>query len=260
VSVPSERGPWAKAERAEEHINKLDDLIVCFRDKNPYVVVGEDDPVTSERVGRFHERIATPKESVSLLVGDALHNLRSALDLLYCQLVVNNNKPISGNDQFPITADANKFKARLPEVKARIGATATTTLEKLKPYEGGHDSYWRLHKLDIMDKHRLLLPTVAALQEIIHTFPVESPPDAPVNISRMGVHLTPHNIRPVNEGDELFRLHAEPEGEIKYRFEISLHEPPIVECEPVVELLNHFATGVRETINRFVSAGHIAAP
>jgi hypothetical protein len=240
-------------------MNKLTDLIVSFRDKNPYRVVGEDDSVTGQRVGRFQELFPTPKEAVSLIAGDALHNLRSALDLLYCQLVANNGKQISESDQFPITADAQKFEARLPEIKARIGVSAAPTLEDLKPYGGGHDAYWRLHKLDIIDKHRLLLATVAALREIIQTVPVESVENAPVEVSAIAVHLEPDNIRPVDDGDELFRLDSEPEGEIKYGFEIALHEPPIAECEPVVALLNYFAGGVRETIERFVTAGHLAA-
>jgi hypothetical protein len=255
--VSSERGSWAKTERADKHINELADLIIAFRKKDPYGVIGEDDPVTGERVGRFQERFPTPRRNVSLIAGDAIHNLRSALDLLYCELVVANAKSVADNDMFPIRGDSQKFEASLPVIKARIGTAAAATLEELKPYHGGNDGFWRLHKLDIADKHRLLLTTVAALHEVIHTVPVASPKDALIQVSAMGVHIAPDDIRAVEDGDELFRLDAEPQGEIKYRFEISIHEPPIAECEPVMSLLDYFATGVRETIKRFEAAGHL---
>ncbi len=54
-------------------------------------------------------------------------------------------------DQFPISADAQKFESRLTETKAQIGVTAAATVEALKPYDGGYDAYWRLQQLDILD-------------------------------------------------------------------------------------------------------------
>src|SRR4051794_21868669 len=126
--MSSERGPWAKVERAEKHINELRDLLLAFREKDPYGLVGETDSATGERVGRFRERVPTPVEEISLIAGDALHNLRSALHLLYCELVTRNNEPVAPSDHFPISGSPEKFEARIPEIKARIGVAAAATL------------------------------------------------------------------------------------------------------------------------------------
>lgn len=250
MNESSKRGSLAKVERAEKHINELTDLLVPFVAQNPYEVFGEEDLDTGEIVGRFRENVPTPREEISLIAGDAIHNLRSALDILYGELVAANNKRPSSKDAFPITADADEFKALLPKVEKRLGLAATTTLKELKPYQGGHDAYWRLHKLDIIDKHRLLLTAVATMQEII------------ITKGGMGLRMTPTDIRHFRDGDEVFRVDEEPDQQMTFRCEISLHEPPVAEAErgeQVVALLNYFAGGVRETIRRFETAGHLPA-
>ena len=35
-------------------------------------------------------------------------------------------------------------------------------VERLKPYQGANNPFWRIHDLDIIDKHRLLLIVAAS--------------------------------------------------------------------------------------------------
>jgi hypothetical protein len=37
----------------------------------------------------------------------------------------------------------------------------TLILDVIKPYKGGNDNLYALHSLDIMDKHRLLIPIIS---------------------------------------------------------------------------------------------------
>jgi len=73
-----------KVERAEKHIEDL--LLACeaFFDSKPYEIEIKVDPDKSER--SYHlVRMAEVPDEIMLICGDAIHNLRSALDYLaYC--------------------------------------------------------------------------------------------------------------------------------------------------------------------------------
>ena len=74
-----------KIERAKKHIRDAD--VACnFYATDPYVVVPKRDPKTRE-VSFYLAHVDDVPVGISAIAGDAIHNLRSALDYLAYQLV-----------------------------------------------------------------------------------------------------------------------------------------------------------------------------
>ncbi len=105
---------------------------------------------------------------LSCIVGDTIHNLRCALDLLACEVV-----ELSGgnprNVHFPFCAlragltTKTAFSGDGGEMRrkgfSRARADAQALLLSLEPHgePGGSKHLWALHKLDLIDKHQDLL-------------------------------------------------------------------------------------------------------
>lgn len=101
------RSILAKVERAEEHISDLNIECRRFLESNGYQTVAYDDPQTSDRVIKFRI-VENPPEQISLILGDAIHNLRASLDHLACELVESNGGTITEQTSFPIFPRANR--------------------------------------------------------------------------------------------------------------------------------------------------------
>ena len=79
-------GVWAKIERAEKHVNEFDNAQRAFLHSYPVTFTHKQDQSTGHYKVIIENIRPVPLE-LSLSIGDAIHNLRSALDLLACQLV-----------------------------------------------------------------------------------------------------------------------------------------------------------------------------
>ena len=120
--------------------------------------------VTEQDTGNlvmYARLLEQPPLDWSALIGDAIHNARAALDHLAVLIVEQHGKG-NGRRQFPITDKAtrhgNELRSALPGVPPEI----RDRFRALQPYADGDRDLWLLHTLDIYDKHRLILPVVAA--------------------------------------------------------------------------------------------------
>src|SRR5271170_4894958 len=88
-------GPWEppvldhfsasrlKIERARKHIDDVDALVLTFVNSDFYAISVEDNVERQAQFLRFDiNKSPFPFHKAALHVGDALHNLRSALDLM----------------------------------------------------------------------------------------------------------------------------------------------------------------------------------
>jgi|GEM_PF-4656055 len=154
----------SKIDRANLHFRDLK----AFADKILPANDGYTGPPYEYDADRQHLSIFAPvaapiDQSFSLVLGDCIHNLRSALDHLVFQLAVLNGK--GGDAQtkthFPIFLTPDEFKKRTKKhVEPFISAAAFTAIEALQPYKTGDmdkDILWIISQLDIIDKHRLLV-------------------------------------------------------------------------------------------------------
>ena len=101
--------------------------------------------------------------SLPLVIGDCVHNYRSALDHLAFQLAVVNKSTLGADRiQFPIYAKPGKFKNFVKDnVAPFVSGPALAAIKRLQPYETDYipenSTLWCLSQLDIIDKHRLLV-------------------------------------------------------------------------------------------------------
>jgi hypothetical protein len=91
--------------------------------------------------------------------GDALHCARTPLDHLAYILVLADGGQPTTQTAFPIFDNRVSRSDLRGKVKGASQQAISDILD-LHPWRGGDDKLWLLHRLDIIDKHRLLL-TVA---------------------------------------------------------------------------------------------------
>src|SRR5579871_98760 len=148
-----------KIERAKHHINDLDRRMRKFADADDaYSIYVEHDAKAGCDVIKVIAMKAVPEE-FALIIGDALHNLRTALDFAMNDIVSKGTK----YTKFPVYETRNTLEGA---VNGGLKHNAPEHIIKfivdtVQPYKGGDgDAIWSLHGLDIEDKHRLLIPRV----------------------------------------------------------------------------------------------------
>ena len=158
-------GVQAKLDRAQEHFDVLNDRIGSYLREHPYRFVGEE-----HTEGGYHHwaiflevRRFPPDEVWGPIIGDAVHNLRSALDHLAWKLALNEARlDTPRRIEFPIFLDdpadnpeargalRKKLKCLRPETHALVDGA--------QPYKTGNTQHplWLLQALWNTDKHRTL--------------------------------------------------------------------------------------------------------
>jgi hypothetical protein len=112
----------------------------------------------------WNARIRKPMPiKFSSLIGDFVHNLRTALHLLVCDLVTINGKSAK-EVYFPFCATAAELPCMIRDRKIhRAGPDVVALIESIKPYSGGNIALRAIHDLDVTDKHRALLPVLSGV-------------------------------------------------------------------------------------------------
>ena len=153
-------GPWLKVQRANAHIGDLKLEIRGYLERKPYHVFIDRDAQRGTQTPTCEV-----KEGASslwgLLVGDAVHNLRSALDHMTNDLVAMNNRK-AGGARFPVFADEEGWTKNIKHIKG-VSDAHRDQLRALQPYNGGNRRLRDLHLLDIEDKHALLIPAITVV-------------------------------------------------------------------------------------------------
>lgn len=177
-----------KLGRAEEHIAALNHLLDEYRAQDPYSVRPEATADPNRTDYRLQINQAVPS-TLSSIVGDALHNLRSSLDSLVCALIERSAAiPLSEAEvhaiSFPLSETPAKFDRFLddPRRKTLYYPELRRTLRELQPFHSAEQLQvdgWtepelqaqyaveyetfelhRLFRLNNIDKHRRLAVAV----------------------------------------------------------------------------------------------------
>lgn len=158
---PELEGIRLKIARAKTHIDNLNRSMRRFMDSNPYGIEVEQYTETMYRsVLRIYKG---PPLNWSLTAGDAIHNLRSALDHLAWQLALKTTNEPFRYTAFPISDAAERF-SESPALKD-IFRPAIPVIEGLQPYHAADSPRNRglrfIADVDNVDKHRLVIPIFA---------------------------------------------------------------------------------------------------
>jgi hypothetical protein len=161
-----------KLARASEHMDVARDRQRQFLDQDPppfgFRVEETAEPDRSVKyVLRATVRTPPPRE-LGLVVGDAVQNIRQALDHLVYELAPPSRRD-RGRTGFPIFDDRSRFEAYAGPLIEGLGADERTLIERHQPYHYGVHANKHplaiLNRLANQDKHRVLLPIVAAVRE-----------------------------------------------------------------------------------------------
>jgi|ERR1035438_5167951 hypothetical protein len=160
-----------KIERANKHIAEIEERIrVSSYDHGPSVHINMQ---TGEKVLNCAHTDWKLAADLALIVGDAIHNLHSALDIAWVEIVRKlSPKGPSKYTRFPADPEGTREKLESTLVKSaeipRSNAVCDLMLDRIKPYKGGDADLLLLNSFDINDKHQLLIPlvTVAGVRGI----------------------------------------------------------------------------------------------
>ena len=142
------------------------DALQPYRQRN-LQVVSQYDPNSKRATAIL--RLPVIDLMPSIIIGDFLHNTRSALDHLVWQLVIANGQIPSNSNMFPICNDSLSFAHQISRGRLNgIPLQAHARIEALQPYQRGKPlcdmhPLWILSELTNIDKHRSVnLTTVLA--------------------------------------------------------------------------------------------------
>lgn len=150
----------AKISRACALMKDVEDELEAYR-ANPPI----ESTIGQGQDGLFAEsKIVNGPVMAAVAIGDVLHSLRSALDIMAVDLV----KHKGGNPKgvyFPMAENEAALSGRIREKKFhRAGPEADALLRRYQPYRGGNAFLRALHDFNVSDKHSELVPTVQQME------------------------------------------------------------------------------------------------
>ena len=252
-----------KIARAEKHAADLETEVKTFLFSRPYEV-----SVMRDSAGKPVYYLSSVKPTplgLSSITGDAIQNLRSALDHLAFQLFLSGTAGKDGEGRhiyFPIGEDKDGFERSLGGKTGGIQSAAIEAINNIEPFAGGKGhQLWILEQLNNTDKHRSLITVGSALRSVdigSHlmrsieksmakdkaTWGDTKPPE-------MNLPLVPADrMFPLKVGDILFIGAAgdEFDEKMKFAFDVSLNEPGVVDGRPLIETLQQLIKAVKDVI------------
>ncbi len=262
-----------KLERAKKHISDFESARKTFQKENADTIQFKDDPKARKRI-YYVSRDLYVRPEIPLIVGDAVQNLRSALDHLAHQLMcVGTGQPGPFSSvYFPIAEDADEYKCGPRRRIKRMRRDAIKAIDALEPYGGGKgEVFWHLHQLNNVDKHRMLLTALTSLYG--HSIPksqrirtewlfFRNPRTVTAYYggkapSLKGLIVPPEvKVFPLKAGTELLTVpNSEIEDDMNFVFEIAFGKPEVVEGDPVLVTLHQMHHLIYQIVMTFERDG-----
>ena len=154
------KGPLLKVDRADHHMKELEGIFRRYIRANIRDMTGKKGNVNK---GYEHRGFVTQlSKHTPTVIGDIVHNLRVALEHAHWILVEYNGGVFDRHITFPFGKDRPSVKGSINgKTKTQVPSQEVIDfiLDEMQPFEGGRLDLYDLHKLDILDKHEMLLPT-----------------------------------------------------------------------------------------------------
>jgi hypothetical protein len=143
--------PKLKIERARAHVAEFEVEGQAYLVRNPSVVFLERNRKTGATQIALRTREVAPGK-LSAIFGDAIHNLRTSLDLLANDLVA-----LCGAQPkkvyFPFADSVEGLEIAIKQKMRGASPEVLDLIRSLQPYRDGNIGLRALHDLDISDKH-----------------------------------------------------------------------------------------------------------
>jgi hypothetical protein len=162
-------GVLLKLARANTHLEALKVEVRAYWGREPYRLRPDLD-CDAGKYSLYIEIVEPAPVQWSVIVGDFVHNLRSALDHLACKLVLITGATDISKTQFPIFSNepkGGKALAAWERMTTGMSPRILTELRKMQPYAAGdaakETAFAILNALSNEDKHKLLIGRVSAV-------------------------------------------------------------------------------------------------
>jgi hypothetical protein len=234
-------GVRVKIDRAETHLETVLAEVTRVVGPNAYRIVKAQQNDRTEYVYRV-EGLQTVRTDLSAIVGDCLHNLRSALDHIADGVIRRAGLDPTRRTMFPIQISEPTGGLHINPAPGP-GSVAMAVVESVQPYaagSGGAHPLLFLDELNRVDKHRELLFALTALSSGAWGLPLDMPSPRRRYIRR-----------PIKDGDEIawfefahpWPKHPEPEFDPELLLSIRLRPPtgfsmPSIVLHPLEELMS----------------------
>jgi len=264
---PDITGVRAKIERAKEHVRDLELPISQFEQLIANGVVAYNEPDTGDRVFRVKIPYQPPLRWATI-IGDAVHNLRSSLDILVAELVRGKGNPVTRHTGFPIynSVDAftDAFKSGYPAKVEGAPDEAVDLIKATKPYKGGNDALWYIHRLDIVDKHSLLIAVISRREGTVYDMSHHRVTwDSIHNPSRIAEAWKWWSLEhfddytgPLKEGAVIDRIPAQFRSHVdvdpQFAFRVSFGENEVVQGQAILPALYNYVNFVEGIVEPFL--------
>ena len=150
-----------KAERAQYHIRDLQRVFDTFVGSNPHSVTFQADTETGNLNIDIRFKVEPPKE-LPLILGDAVHNLRCALDHITWEIIGIDRGTQDRWTKFPTGRTAQDYETNCKGLKTPRVDTKDFFVA-LACYKGGNGfRFWSINELDNSDKHVIVTPIIRA--------------------------------------------------------------------------------------------------
>jgi hypothetical protein len=154
-----------KIKRAEHHIDKLEARIMALSETDDSTV--RVDPKSGEETLIHDFNDPAFFEDAALILGDAIHNLKCALDYTWLETITRMAPTLlDDHTKFPVRKNINELRGWME--KAGVDRVCPPLYEFMLDEIATHTRWeWRilpLHRMNNRDKHRLLLPVLSQVQ------------------------------------------------------------------------------------------------
>jgi hypothetical protein len=243
-------GAVQKFRWANRHIAKTDRLLRDLREVSG-AVSAESDGSRPDAVAMSidYAPFLRVLPELRMRAGDAIHNLRSALDHLAYGIVAEFQKP-SPYLYFPMDAELNSLKhqASFREIKQVAPDIADLIVNVIKPYGAGN-LFVKLNHLDRANKHRFLLVHKASSE--VRVYMAATDDDIPAEAERCFILLA--NPTRVPTPGSKASIHNEHYS--KSEFDILFDQGLPFENEPVMPALRSLSDLVSDVISILANHG-----
>ena len=197
-------GSREKIRRAGDHLQTLEVETLRYVEEHPFTLAIRTDKKTGIQLITAHSRRRPPEDPpqrLGVIVGDILHNLRSALDHLVWQLAELGEGAAEYKNQFPIYDTKKKYLQKVGTTLHGVAAEHRETIEGLQPYhEHGEGLALRIiGDLNNIDKHRV----VHTVKHVAATGPDSIQIENATQVEMSGADFTR-----LDDGAVLYRIHS----------------------------------------------------
>jgi len=263
-----------KLKRANCHLETLRADILKAGEGNPYTIPIRREGYPDGSAAIVVDQVPQDSDGWGLLLGDAVHDFRCALDHIWWELACRHlgrepTKQEAERIQFPILKPGGNWDSR--NYSKTVGTPVLVPIGKLQPPEGLDADEIHplaaLRRLSNEDKHRRLHPTVVALGKATISVRISDDPQTPLPTEAPQITAHYFGSRPIEPSNKVISIPAEsvpyfshPDIHIKTNFTGYVALPSgwnvLVALDGIAEWVGRILDGVEQSLLDPASACH----